>query len=504
MTIIDKFTHFIRGLTVNWCGRAGVILTTSAFIIFILLEAARMVGLLTNAYVGLITYLLFPALFIIGLLLIPVGWRIYRKKTGRRTRELLSERFDPEANQAGMAGSGVFRTIAILTLINILFMGGASVQMLHFMDRPNFCGTACHSVMNPEWVTYQDSPHARVRCVECHVGEGIGAAIDAKLNGVWQMISVTFNLYERPIPTPVHNLRPARETCEKCHWPDKFYGNRLKTIFKYDHDENSTPCYTTLALKVDAGLKNKKAGIHWHTSETNEVHYASVDDKRKDMIWVGVLRPDGSYHRYFNDNLKDAPVSYGNIRTLDCVDCHNRATHIYEDPEKALDDRMRLGLFNVSWPYFKREALTAITRNYATQKAALRGIADHLEGFYSRAYPQKYGSGRVSLDTNIIVLREIYRRNIHERMNIKWGSYANNIGHRGNGGCFRCHNDELRDDSGRTISFDCALCHSVLANNESNPFYYLIPADTSDRNFEMHKYLRDEFFNSYLRFTTEK
>jgi len=501
MTAFNKFLNFIHGLTFNWFGRIGVILTTSSFVIFILFEFARLSGIITNAYIGLITYLLFPALFVIGLILIPVGWRSYKKRSGKTTRQLLEEHFAPDDLKEGLDGSNVFRTVIILTVVNIIFIGAASFQMLHFMDKPNFCGTACHSVMNPEWVTYQDSPHARVKCVECHVGEGVKAAVNAKLNGVWQMISVTFNLLDRPIPTPVHNLRPARETCEKCHWPDKFYGSSLKTIFKYASDENSTPHYTTLAVKIDVGLKHEKAGIHWHTAAENEVRYASVDDKRKEMIWVEILEPDGSYRRFINDDLVDVPVDYSNIRILDCVDCHNRATHIYEYPENAIDERIRLGYIDPSLPFLKREALTAITLDYPNHDAAMQGIADQLYGFYSRQYPILYKKNMVLLDSIITVLRNIYNRNIHQEMNIGWGAYPSNIGHRGDQGCFRCHNSKLHDKNGKTIPYDCALCHSILANDELNPFQYLMPADSTSRNFEMHKYLRDEFLKSYLRFT---
>lgn len=260
--MFKRYVRFTQAISVNWIGRLGVILTTSSFITFLVLEVGRFAGMVTNAYVGLITYLLFPALFIIGLILIPIGWYKLKKETGNTTRELLEERFDPSQTKQGFFGSRVFLNIGILTLVNVVFMGLASSRMLVFMDEPGFCGTACHSVMNPEWVTYQVSPHARVKCVECHVGEGMEAHIDAKLNGIWQMISVTFDLLERPIPTPVANLRPSRDTCEKCHWPDKFYGQRLETIPRFRKNIESNPYYNTLSLKIDAGTVGGRAGIH--------------------------------------------------------------------------------------------------------------------------------------------------------------------------------------------------------------------------------------------------
>jgi len=494
--MFDKFRNFIIGVSVNWFGKLGVILTTTAFIVFVFLEILQFAGVLTNAYIGLITYLLFPSLFVIGLILIPAGWLKYRKQTGKTTSELLNLRFDGSDIAFRQTGSRVFRTILILTIINLVFMIGATFQMTRFMDKPNFCGTACHSVMNPEWVTYQESPHARVKCVECHVGEGIDAAIDAKLNGVWQMISVTFDLYERPIPTPVRNLRPARETCEKCHWPEKFYGKRLKSIIHFDKDEKSTPKYSTLSLKIDARIKSGQGGIHWHIGKNNEVRYASIDDERIDMLWVEVKQPDSSYKRYQNTELISDTFVSNTVRVVDCVDCHNRATHIYEGLDAAIDDRIRLGLLDRSLPFVKQQATAALDDNYVSQTSAEEGIENSIRSFYSNKYSDIYLQKSIQIDSLILVLKEIYARNIHPRMNITWDSYNSHIGHRSKEGCLRCHNTNLVDIDGNSISGDCTLCHSILANEETEPFKYLLPADTLDRNYDMHQYLKEEFINS--------
>ena len=90
--MVDKYLNFLRGISVNWFGRLGVILTTSSFIVFVLLEFARIMGVFTNQYMGLLTYLILPVLFILGLVLIPIGWRIYQKQSGLSTSQLLSRR----------------------------------------------------------------------------------------------------------------------------------------------------------------------------------------------------------------------------------------------------------------------------------------------------------------------------------------------------------------------------------------------------------------------------
>ncbi len=495
--MFEKYLNFVRGVSATWYGKLGVILTTSSFATLVLLELARLAGIVTNTYVGLVTYLLFPTLFVIGLVLIPLGWFKLKRLTGKSTRELLLGRFEAAATGEGFFGSRLFRTIVIFSLINIIFLGGISSQMLSFMDEPVFCGTACHSVMNPEWTTYQDSPHARVRCVDCHVGEGVDALLDSKLNGIWQMVSVTFDLLERPIPTPVRQLRPARETCENCHWPEKFYGSRLKTIVSYQPDSASTPLFTTLALKVDAGRGGEKAGIHWHIGAETEVRYVSIDDEREQIVWTEVRRPDGSYHRYTNKELAEA--GYGDVkaRVMDCVDCHNRATHIYEDADRALDERIRRGLLTRTLPYLKREALHAISNDYGDSMAVMQGIENQLNGFYRSNYPDLALSNMDAIDSVIAVLQGVHLRNIHPEMNITWGSYPSHIGHVGDGGCFRCHNPDLVDEEGGEVEYDCTLCHSILAYDEDEPFEYVLPLDTADIEAPVHRYLRQEFLLSY-------
>ncbi|MFH1842614.1 MAG: hypothetical protein ABIF77_05360, partial [bacterium] len=282
----ERFRLFLRGLSTNWTGTLGVVLTTTAFLLFIFMELLRLAGIVTNSYVGLITYMALPALFLLGLVLVPLGWVRFRRATGKTTQELLNDRFPEEMVRSRGLGSNLLGLIALLTVANLLFFGLGGARMLHFMDGPVFCGTACHKVMNPEWVTYQDSPHAHVRCVDCHVGEGAEALLDAKLNGLWQIISASFNLYEKPIPTPVHNLRPARETCEHCHWPEKFYGNRFKILQRFALDETSTPRYTTLSLKVGSGTGKQEGTIHWHIAARNEVRYQPRDESRMEMQWV--------------------------------------------------------------------------------------------------------------------------------------------------------------------------------------------------------------------------
>jgi nitrate/TMAO reductase-like tetraheme cytochrome c subunit len=151
-----------------------------------------------------------------------------------------------------------------LTLVNVVILAVSTYKAVEVMDSTKFCGQACHSVMAPEFTTYQRSPHSRVACVECHIGPGAGWFVKSKLSGSWQLISVSLDLYPRPIPTPVHNLRPARDTCEQCHWPNKFVGDRLKVITRFRDDEANTPEKTVLLLRVGGMQGRESKGIHWH------------------------------------------------------------------------------------------------------------------------------------------------------------------------------------------------------------------------------------------------
>ncbi len=499
--------HFVQGLATDWIGAAGIVLTTTAFVLFLFMELLRLTGAVTNAYVGLVSYMALPALFMLGLTLIPIGWIRYRRRAGRSTRELLEKRFAPDLLAPRITGSRLVSIVSVLTLVNVLFLGVGGARMLHFMDTPVFCGTACHSVMNPEWSVYQASPHSRVACVECHVGEGVDALIDAKLNGLWQVISATFNLYERPIPTPVRNLRPARETCEHCHWPEKFYGERIATFPRFGMDSLSSPSYTTLSLKIGSGTGERRGEIHWHIARQNQVRYRSLEDEREVMIWVESLRPDGTWHRWTNRTLAtrtdlgsgeggaEGPVGAGDMeaRVMDCVDCHNRATHIYENPEEAVDRRLASGEIDPSLPYVKKVAFEALSARYPDSLSAKAGVRREVQLTYAQRIPGGATADPRAIERLIATLQAIYTRNVHPQMRVWWNPYPDHLGHRGGTGCFRCHSPDLVDEAGESIVDHCTLCHSILAWDSPSAYAFLEEPDEEDPEREMHRWLRGEF-----------
>ena len=508
MGFFGRYLMFIQLLFMNWIGKIGVILASTAFISFFILEGLSLIGVFRSTYTGIVTYFVIPIIFVIGLALLPFAWRKQKKQTGTTLHHVFLEKLDNGEVGGSNFWEKVVPVVGILTIVNVLFIVAAGSSAMHYMDESEFCGTACHTIMGPEWQVYSVSPHSRVPCVDCHIGEGVQALASAKINGAWQAVAAMFDLFDRPIGTPIHNLRPATETCGKCHWPEKHYGSKLVKIARYRNDEANTRQYTTLNLKVDAA-NGVGSGIHWHIAEDNEVRYSSVDDLREDMIWVEVKQPDGKFKRFTNNNLADSTFEHTEPRVMDCVDCHNRATHIYELPGAALDRALARGLIDANIPYIKREALASIITSYADKATALSTIQDRLESFYAVEYPD---TDYLSLPGSIEAVQAIYDRNIHPAMKIDWNTYPNHLGHRvefgcfschnfmqheQSDGCFRCHNRHLVDEAGSSISDECTLCHSILALGEEDPLQYLL--DDEFRTFEEHKntYFKEEYLKNF-------
>jgi hypothetical protein len=366
----------------------------------------------------------------------------------------------------------------------------ATYKGVEVMDSTQFCGATCHSVMAPEYTTYQRSPHSRVACVSCHIGPGAGWFVKSKLSGSWQLISVAFDLYPRPIPTPVQNLRPARETCEQCHWPNKFVGDRLKVIPHFGEDEKNTEKQTVLVVRVGGHQAGASQGIHWHVDPGVRIRYRG-DSDRQTITDVELTRPDGTVQVFSSHEAggtaaagadpggttaegtaeKHDPESEaeGGWRTMDCVDCHNRPTHIYRMPEDELDNAIAQARIDRALPFIRREGLKVLRETYASQDEAKASIPAKIRAFYAKDYPDLASGKAAMIETAGAELSKIYCTNVFPSMKIAWGTYPSHIGHQNSPGCFRCHDESHTTKDGKTISQDCGLCHSLLANEEENP-----------------------------------
>ena len=422
-----------------------------------------------HPYIGILVFLILPAIFVLGLLLIPLGiWM--------RRRSLSGSGKLPAAYPAiDLSLPLVRRTlewVALATGLNLLIIGTASYRGVEYMDSTSFCGTTCHRVMVPEYTAYQNSPHAHVACVECHIGPGAPWFVRSKLSGLRQVFAVTFHTYSRPIPSPVKYLRPARETCEQCHWPQRFTGDKFLVNTSYKDDEKNTPQTDVFLLKVGGRTWQGSVGIHGHhLADEARIRYISIDAQRQTIPVVYYTDDKGKTTEFISTDAKPTQqqLDQGEHRVMDCVDCHNRPTHAFDLPEPAVDKQMSLGKISPELPYIKKKSVEVLKVDYPTREIAQQRIIAELNNFYRTNYPEIYQTRRNLVQQAGDQVAAIYLRNVFPDMRLTWGSHPNNLGHNDSPGCFRCHDGSHTSADGQTITNDCSACHQVLAMSEENP-----------------------------------
>lgn len=454
--------RFLLMLRSNWITWSGAILTTLAFMAFVTSWIyLSMHGSAHGAYAGLFIFVVLPGLFLVGLGMMPLGWLVFRKHLKERMAAVQERPIR------------LLRLLALLTVINLAVVGTGGYEALHYMDSQQFCGTLCHEVMSPTYDAYVDSAHARVACVECHIGSGASWFVKAKISGLRQVLAVIFDTYQRPIPTPVHDLRPARDTCEQCHWPDKFSGDRLVVRKHFADDEAVTQSVTALVLKTGGTRPDGKAtGIHWHVHPGNKVTYVATDDKRRQIPWVKFTNEKGEERIFTIDEVDPANPPKGEVRTMDCLDCHNQPSHQFQNPEKAIDQAIASDLVSRKLPFVRKYGLEALRMNW-TRDTVESGIKTYLTGMYSKAEAKPSAEQLDLIARASAELAVIWRRNIHPEMAITWGTYPQFQGHLSMDdnptGCFRCHDGMHTDADGEAISSDCTTCHTMLADKVKDP-----------------------------------
>jgi len=447
----------------NWITMMAASVTTVSAMAILGFLILGLIGSVDSPYIAMMALLLLPGIFVFGLILIPIGlyWERRRRALGKSGP--LSQRY-PVIDLNNMRTRRLFLGVGFLTALNILIISIASFEGVAYMDSVEFCGQVCHTVMEPEYQAYIGSPHSRVRCVECHIGPGAPWFVRSKLSGMGQLIAVTLDTYSRPIPTPVHNLRPSRDTCEQCHWPGKFTGDRLKIVDRFSTDENNTAERTALLLHI-GGSEGKK-GIHsWHISPERETYYFASDERRLVIPWVQV-HEDGRIIDYYADGFDPEQADPGTLRKMDCIDCHNRPTHIYELPDTALDRALASGRIDRSIPFIRKVG-EEILREVGDSLGPAEEVTRQLEEFYRLNYPGLTESNGKRMEAAITEITAIYRKNVFPKMNLSWADYPNNIGHGDFGpnpfpGCFRCHDGMHTGTDDSMIEMDCDTCHTLL------------------------------------------
>lgn len=458
---------FFASMTRHPVGLLGCAITTVSAVLILTLWAMNLTADHGGGpYTGILSFLVLPAIFFVGLLLIPIGVRLARRRARRLAASGGAE--IPAFPILDLNRATTRRRVLIflvLTAVNVVVLATATYKGVEVMESDAFCGTTCHNVMQPEHTAYQRSPHSRVGCVSCHIGPGADWFVKSKLSGAWQVVSVTFDLYPRPIPTPVHSLRPARETCEQCHWPTKFVGDRLDVRTHYAEDEANTELKSVLLLKV-GGLQGRAShGIHWHVDPDVRIRYRA-DESRETIQEVELTTGDGTPRLY---QIPNAPEGEGEWREMDCVDCHNRPSHIYRMPADEVDVAMQEGKLAREIPWLRREAVRLLQQPYDSHAAARAGLASDLVAYYRENHPEVVQAQAAALEQAGRTLGDIYASNVFPGMNVQWGTYPDHIGHSHSPGCFRCHDGEHVTDDGTSISQDCSTCHTLLALDEENP-----------------------------------
>ncbi len=451
--------HFFAALVRNTISLIGTALAVASLTLFITLFVVQSLGLEGGAYLGIFTFIFLPMIFVTGLILIPIG--IHREHKRLASLKGTSSHFPVFDLNMEKTRKGLIVFVA-LTLFNIVVLAAATFEAVEVMDSTPFCGTVCHTVMQPEYTAHQRSPHARVDCADCHIGPGAQWFVKAKISGSWQLIAVALNLYPTPIPTPIHNLRPARETCEQCHWPTNHVGDLLRVKSVYKEDETNSEYKTAVLLKVGGVAGREYSGIHWHVRKDVQIRYRS-DERREKIYELEMTAPDGTVTVYKNN--EEAPEDANHVRVMDCVDCHNRPTHRYDLPGDGIDRAMSTGLMDKTLPFIKREGLRVLQAGYDSHEAARVQISQDINDFYREKYPEIADEKAAQISAAAAELGEIYSSNVFPAMKVEWGTYADHSGH---DGCFRCHG-RLKNAEGKSIPRNCGFCHTVLAWEEQDP-----------------------------------
>jgi nitrate/TMAO reductase-like tetraheme cytochrome c subunit len=438
-----------------------------------------------NPYMGLLAYVVSPAFMFLGIGISLLGAWLHRRqlqRTGQAAKPAITIDLTRPRDRR------VLVAVGLSTAIFLMLTSIGSYQTYRYTESTLFCGQACHTPMKPEFVAYQHSPHARVDCVECHVGHGAGAYVEAKLNGVSQLIGVITGNYDRPIKTPIPNLRPAQETCEQCHWPSRWVGRVDELYQHFLADETNTPFSVRLSLNVGGGHPDygESGGIHWHMNLANKVEYIATDEQRQVIPWVRLTDQSGKVTEFRSPDFTN-DIAGLELRTMDCLDCHNRPAHNFKPPNEAVDVALSTGRIDATIPWIKSNIVAALVAPYPTEEAAVQQIAQFLQA----KYPDEPRIG-----PTIAAAQQIFKQNFFPEMKADWRAYPNNIGHKEWPGCFRCH-DGLHKSTGpepRTLgASDCNSCHTILAQGsgeqlqqlsaEGHAFFHI---DSTYEDFDCH------------------
>lgn len=438
-------------LTGSWISMLGAALVTLAgFSWLFVLPLNIRGGPVSNPYIGLLVFIAIPIVFFVGLILIPIGIALAKRKVTENLSQV-------EDRRTAWRRAGIF--FGVMTVANVVIASQLSYRAVEHMDTVQFCGQTCH-VMKPEFTAHAATPpHQAVACAECHIAPGATGWLKAKMNGTSQLMEVMFNNYARPIESAMEDnkLVSSAETCEQCHERDTPIGPRLRVITSYKDDQTNTRTQTVLLMHI--------GGIHGaHLGPGVRIRYAAADKKRQTIPWVEYTNTKTGVSQTYlasgstADSVRSLPVF-----EMQCVDCHNRAAHAFEFPERAVNQAMAASQIAASLPFVKKESVELLKANYAEP------IPKAFSAFYLQNYPEVAAKQGAEIHAAGAALAAIYERNVFSDLKVTWGTYPNNLGHTDAPGCFRCHDEAHLTADKMTISQDCGLCHQLVAVDEASP-----------------------------------
>lgn len=462
---------------VSYFGGLIILISLVLILLFLLLNFSL---IKPSPYIGILTYMIFPGFLTLGVLIFLYGIHMESRRRRRfgTTQALPYPKLD--LNESRQRKIFTFLLAGGCLLGILLAFVGYNAYL--FTDSNTFCGRLCHRVMKPEYTAYLNGPHARVACVDCHVGSGVSWFVKSKISGVPQVFAILFRTYSTPIPVPLKNLRPSQDTCEKCHWPEKFYGAQLIQNPYFHYNERNTPEQISLLVRTGGGTPNlgENAGIHWHMAINEQVYFKATDRQLQQIPWIKVERADGSVTVYQDKSISnsDEELEKLPVNSMDCMDCHNRPSHIFFPPEAAIDRALAGGNVSPKLPWIKKLALDLLVRTYDDQGNVHEAIKKLVEEYYAQNYPQVFRDEKVLIDQAIQAISVIYDLNVFPSMKVDWKTYPNNIGHRNWPGCFRCHNDRHVSDKGKILTSSCPVCHTVPQRGPLLPLGATAPTRT--------------------------
>jgi hypothetical protein len=468
----DRDKPVLRSYFRHPLAAVGGALIAGGLALFVVFFFVDLTAAESNPYRTLVPLLGTPALTFIGLSLLIISMWIQRREV-RKDGENVKFNFSVIPYDPGKRWNfWLFLILSFFSISGVVYSGYHGYE---HTDSVQFCGKTCHEVMHPQSVTYENSPHARVPCVECHIGPGASFWVKAKVDGIRQVFATMANSYTRPIETPVKNLRPAQETCEGCHWPRQFYGQKMVTHTYYRTDEENSPWTLKLLVKIGGGNPRTGGleGIHWHMLGENTVEYIATDHKRQEIPWIRMIDSDGKEYIFTDPDMDPEEIPDPNdpnveIRKFDCMDCHNRPSHSFQPPAKSMNLALSTRRIEPDLPYIREVGLELLNGEYETTEQAMNEIRSGLVSYYQENYPEFFEERVMDIEMAGRHLQFIYEHNFFPEMNTDYRARENNLSHFVNDGCFRCHDGVKQNQWGEKLSHDCNTCHLIIAQGPSD------------------------------------